>query len=200
MFVFNTTIETLFGSKLRARILGWFFLHSDERFYVRQLSRLLKEDLANLSRELRNLEKLSIISSSNQGSHKYYNVNGKNPIFPELKRLIIKTVGLVDILKNVLSKYKSKIKFAFIYGSFAKEKQSLNSDVDLMIVGEISFSEVTAIIEHVEKKIDREINPTVMDETEMMERLKNKNHFLLRVLKDPKIWLIGDERDIKRMG
>lgn len=193
----NTTLQSLFGSKLRAKILGWFFLHTDERYYVRQLSRLLNEDLANLSRELKKLEHLSIISCSNLGSHKYYYINNKNPIFTELKGLIIKTVGLADLLKEAFN--QSKIKFAFIYGSFAKEKQSLNSDVDLMIIGELAFSEVTVILEQVEKKIDREINPTVMDEIEMKERLKNKDHFLTRILKEPKIWLIGNERDIKHM-
>lgn len=200
MFVNNTTLQSLFGSKLRAKILGWFFLHTDERFYVRQLSRLLNEDLANLSRELKKLERLSIILCSNLGSHKYYYINKKNPIFTELKRLIIKTVGLADLLKEAFNQRNSKIKFAFIYGSFAKERQSLNSDVDLMIIGKIAFSEVTVILEQVEKKIDREINPTVMDEIEMKERLKNKDHFLTRILKEPKIWLIGDERDIKHMG
>ena len=193
MFVNNTTISTIFGSKLRAKILGWFFLHPDERFYVRQLAGLLKEDLANLSRELQRLERLGILYSTKQANQKYYCVNTKNPIHLELKGLIIKTIGLVDVLKEVFNPIKKNIKIAFIYGSFAKDKQALNSDIDLMVIGKISFGEVVRILEKAEKKIGREINPVVMDESEMKERLKKQDHFLTKVFSETKIWLIGNE-------
>jgi len=193
LFVNNTTISTIFGSNLRAKILGWFFLHSDERFYVRQLAGLLKEDLANLSRELQRLERLGILYSTKQANQKYYCVNTKNPIHLELKGLIIKTIGLVDVLKEVFNPIKKNIKIAFIYGSFAKDKQALNSDIDLMVIGKISFGEVVRILEKAEKKIGREINPVVMDESEMKERLKKQDHFLTKVFSETKIWLIGNE-------
>ncbi|MDH5186393.1 MAG: nucleotidyltransferase domain-containing protein [candidate division WOR-3 bacterium] len=189
----NTTISRLFGSKLRAKILGWFFLHTDERFYVRQLAGLLKEDLANLSKELKRLEQLNILGSSKLGNQKYYYVNEKNPVFVELKGLVIKTIGLIDVLQQEFKEIRSKIKLAFIYGSFAKEKENLKSDIDLLVIGEVSFGEVTAILARAEKKLGREINPVVMDEKEMKERLKNKDHFLTRVWKEPKIWLLGNE-------
>ena len=189
----NTTISTIFGSKLRAKILGWFFLHPDERFYVRQLAGLLKEDLANLSRELQRLERLGILYSTKQANQKYYCVNTKNPIHAELKGLIIKTIGLVDVLKEVFNPIKKYIKMAFIYGSFAKDKQALSSDIDLMVIGKISFGEVVRILEKAEKKIGREINPVVMDESEMKERLKKQDHFLTKVFSETKIWLIGNE-------
>jgi len=189
----NTTISRLFGSKLRAKILGWFFLHTDERFYVRQLAGLLKEDLANLSKELKRLEQLNILGSAKQGNQKYYYVNEKNPVYAELRGLVIKTIGLIDILQQEFKAISSKIKLAFIYGSFAREKANLKSDIDLMVIGKVSFGEVTAILARAEKKLDREINPVVMDEKEMKERIKNNDHFLTRVWEEPKIWLLGNE-------
>lgn len=189
----NTTISRLFGSKLRAKILGWFFLHTDERFYVRQLAGLLKEDLANLSKELKRLEQLNILSYVKQGNQKYYYVNEKNPVYGELRGLVVKTIGLIDVLQQEFKAISSKIKLVFIYGSFAKEKANLKSDIDLMVVGKVSFGEVTAILERAEKKLGREINPVVMDEKEMKERIKNKDHFLTRVWEEPKIWLLGNE-------
>jgi predicted nucleotidyltransferase len=189
----NTTISRLFGSKLRAKILGWFFLHTEERFYVRQLAGLLEEDLANLSKELKRLEQLNVLGSVMQGNQKYYFVNEKNPVFKELRGLVIKTIGLIDILQQEFKAISRKIKLTFIYGSFAKEKVNLKSDIDLMVVGKVSFSEVTAIVARAEKKLGREINPVVMDENEMKERMKKKDHFLSRVWAEPKIWLLGNE-------
>ena len=196
----NTTISRLFGSKLRAKILGWFFLHIDERFYVRQMAGLLNEDLANLSRELKRLEQLKILGSTRQGNQKYYYVNEKNPVFEELRGLIIKTIGLIDILRQEFETLSNKIKLAFIYGSFAREKANLKSDIDLVVIGKVSFGEVTAISARAEKKIGREINPVVMDEQEMEERLKNKDHFLTRVWEEPKIWLFGLESPPLKVG
>lgn len=153
-----------------------------------------------MSKELKRLGQLNILISAKQGNLKYYWVNEKSPIFPELKGLVIKSIGLVETLQNEFDGIKRKIKVAFIFGSFAKEKESLQSDIDLMVVGKVSFGEVVEILEKVEKKLNREINPVVMDEEEMKERLKKKDHFLIRVLEEPKIWIFGDEREIKRMA
>ena len=195
----NTTINSLFGSALRVKILGWFFLHTEERFYVRQLAGLLKEDLANLSRELKKLEQLTILISIKQGNVKYYYINNKNLIFSELKGIMIKSVGLSNLIKDALSNSKRKIKYAFIYGSFAKDKQNISSDIDLLIIGSIPFGEVTKKLKSVEQKIAREINPVVMDYEEMNERFKHHEHFFTSVIKEPKIWLIGDENDFTRL-
>jgi len=195
----NTTVNSLFGSSLRVKILGWFFLHTEERYYVRQLARLIKDDLANLCRELNKLEQLGLLISNKQGNIKYYSINKTNPIFSELKGIMIKSVGLGNLIKDALTNSKSKIKYAFIYGSFAKDKQNISSDIDLLIIGSITYAEVTKILKPVEHKIAREINPVVMDNEEMKVRLHNQEHFFTTVIKEPKIWLIGDEIEFKRL-
>jgi nucleoside diphosphate kinase len=128
-------IDKLFGSKLRAKILGWFFLHTDERYFVRQLKGLLKEDAANISRELLRLADMGILTCQTEGRQKYYQANKDCPVFAELRGLIVKTAGLVDVLRGSLKSLSKKIKAAFVYGSFAADSAKAGSDVDLMVIG-----------------------------------------------------------------
>jgi DNA-binding transcriptional ArsR family regulator len=112
-------MERLFGSRLRSKVLGWFFTHVDERFFVRQLESLLNEDPTNLSRELSRLESLKILVSEREGRQKYFRVNKGSPFFEEMKGLILKTAGVAGVIKTALERIGG-IKYAFVYGSFAK--------------------------------------------------------------------------------
>ena len=104
-------MEKLFGSKLRAKILGWFFTHTDERFFVRQLQSLLTEDSTNLSRELARLESLKILISETEGRQKYFKVNKDCPFYEEMKGLVFKTIGVVGTIKKSLEKVPVTIAF-----------------------------------------------------------------------------------------
>ena len=95
-------LETLLGSKLRAKVLGWLFSHPDERYYVRQLTSLVEEDSTNVSRELARLEKIGILVSTTRGNQKYYQANRESPVFDELHGLMIKTAGIADVLRSAL--------------------------------------------------------------------------------------------------
>jgi hypothetical protein len=95
-------LHQLFGSKLRAKVLGWFFAHTDERFFIRQLESLLAEDPTNLSRELARLETLNVLTSEKEGRQKYFRVNKKSAFYHEMKGLILKTVGVAGAIQNAL--------------------------------------------------------------------------------------------------
>ena len=102
-------LEQLLGSRLRARVIGWLFTHTDERYYVRQLTKLLGEDSTNVSRELTRLESLGILLSTREGQQKYFRANPDSSMFEELKSLAAKTTGAVDLLQRALEDYQEEI-------------------------------------------------------------------------------------------
>jgi uncharacterized protein len=188
--------DKLFGSKLRARILGWFFTHVDERFFVRQLESLLKEDSTNLSRELARLENLRILVSEREGRQKYFKVNKSSPIFKEMKGLILKTAGVAGTMKSGLEKVEG-VKYAFIYGSFARNIEKPESDVDLMVIGRGHLDEIEDILSRIEQRLGRSVNVIFYSLKEFRQRINSEDSFIRTVLKNPKIMLIGDENEIK---
>ena len=190
-------IEKIFGSKIRAKLLAWLYMHPDERFFVRQLSNILKGDSTNISRELSNLEKAGILSSAKESNLKYFCANEKCPFFNELKGLVLKTVGVIGVLKSSLQNFQG-IKFAFVYGSYARGEEKTDSDVDLMIIGNIDFDSLDLIIDDIEKKIGRSMNYITYDYKEFANKRKTKDGFIIDVLKDKKIMLIGNENDLKK--
>jgi predicted nucleotidyltransferase len=105
-----------------------------------------------------------------------------------------------DILHEALTSLKDRIKLAFVYGSIARGEEKASSDVDLMVVGEISFSDVVSTLAKIETKLGREVNPTVYGPREFREKLAAKNHFLSAVAKEKKLFVIGDEREFRRLG
>jgi len=189
-------MEKLFGSKLRAKVLGWFFTHVDERFFVRQLESLLKEDSTNLSRELARLENLMILVSEREGRQKYFRVNKSSPIFEEMKGLILKTAGVAGVIKSALEKVEG-IKYAFVYGSFARNVEKPESDVDLMVVGKVHLDEIEDILSKTEQHLGRQVNITFYSLREFRGKMRRKDSFITTVLNSPKIMLIGGENEIR---
>lgn len=190
-------IETIFGSRIRAKILTWFYMHQDESFFVRQLGNILKEDPTNLSRELSNLEKFGILLSTRQGNLKYFQVNKNCAFFNELKGLILKTTGVIGELKSALG-HSPFIKYAFIYGSYAKGEETAESDIDLIVIGDVDLEALDSLTGKLEKKFGRTINYIAYNYKEFINKKKRKDGFIIDVLKDKKIMLTGDEIDLKK--
>lgn len=193
-------LDYLFGSKLRAKALGWLFTHPDERFFVRQLSSLLVENSTNMSRELARLANLGILFCKTEGHQKYYQANPNSPIFTELKNLILKTAGIEVIIRKALEPFKEKALIAFIYGSYANGKVNAFSDIDLMLIGDIDFGIIVNTLQPVQEKLGREINPTVYPKQEFLTKLSNDNNFLNRVIIGKKIFIIGDNDELTKLA
>lgn len=190
-------IEKIFGSRIRAKVLAWFYMNHDESFFVRQLAAIIKEDSTNLSRELSNLEKAGILSSTRQGNLKYFHANKNCAFFNELKGFILKTVGIIGELKFSLENF-SHIKYAFIYGSYARGEESADSDVDLIIIGDVDLDRLDLLVSNLEKKFGRTINHVTYDYKEFLTKKKRKDGFIIDVLKDKKIMLVGDKRELEK--
>lgn len=192
-------IEKLFTSKVRTELLSTLFLRPDRAFYVREVARITGEDYKNVSRELRNLEEIGLLSSRKQGNLKYFSLNKEFPIYKELKSIFVKTRGAVAVLKDALSKVRG-IDFAFIYGSLASGTESAESDIDMMVMGKIALERLLKLIREPERILAREINPSLFDLAEVKRRVKARDPFIVEVLGGPKIMLIGDEDGLPRTG
>jgi uncharacterized protein len=193
-------LPDLLGSRLRAKVLGWLFTHTDESFFVRQLTALLDLDSANLSRELARLEKMGLLVSTTSGKQKYYQANPKSPIFNELHSLMVKTAGVADILRSALNPVSQQIKVAFIFGSMASGTENRASDIDVLIIGNITFGDVIDLFSSAEKTLRREINSVVYQVEEFQQKVKSDLYFVKTVLEGKSIFLMGDENELKRLS
>ena len=193
-------LASLLGSKLRANVLGWLFTHPDERYFVRQLTTLLEEDSTNVSRELARLEKTGILVSTTEGRQKYYQANRQSPLFDELHGLIVKTVGAVDVLRSALAPSAGRIKVAFIFGSIASGTEDKTSDMDVMVIGAIPFGDTVSLLSSAEEKLGREINSVVYPISEFKQKVRDDHHFVKTVIEGEKIFLIGDEGELRRLA
>jgi DNA-binding transcriptional ArsR family regulator len=180
-------LDKLLGSKLRAKVLGWFFLHPDERYFVRQLHGLIGEDATNLSRELARLEGMGILVSKMEGRQKYYQTDPNCPIRDELRSIAAKTVGLADVLRAALGPIQSDISVAFIYGSQATGKVTAGSDVDLFVVGDVDEMKLHKAVTRAERRLGRAVNYRLMSPAEYEQKSKEKTGFLARVMAGQKI-------------
>jgi len=177
-------------SRLRRKLLGYFFAHPQDNVYVREAAAILDEDAGNLSKELSRLEDLGIFISSNRGKEKYFSLNKEYPLYEELKSVVSKTIGVEGSLKEAMEKFEG-IKIAFIYGSFAQGKDNSLSDIDILVIGNPDKDKLMEKIELLEKKFKREVNYNIYSEKELKARLDGKDSFILNIIKRPKIMLKG---------
>jgi predicted nucleotidyltransferase len=192
-------LHKLFSSKVRIELLNTFFLHPEKSFYLRELERITGEDYKNVSTELKNLESLGFLTSRKSGNLKYFQVNRGFLIYPELKSIFFKVRGAPGLLKQVLSK-GPEIEYAFIYGSFAAGTENEKSDIDLMVIGKMPLENLLKRLREPEKLLGRDINPSLFQMSEIKQRLKDQDPFIGRVMAEPKIMLIGNEDDIRRLA
>lgn len=196
----NKNLSTVLFSKTRGAILGLLYGNTDQFFYLREIVRRTGVGIGAAQRELKQLSGSGIIKRTARGNQVYYQADTDCPVFKELKGMLVKTVGVADILKEVLSPLSKKIKAAFIYGSFACGDDSSESDVDVMVIGSATFREVTFALSDAQKKLSREVNPTVYPVKEIKSKITKNHHFVKTIISGKKIFLIGDENVIKRLG
>lgn len=184
-------------SKLREELLTLYFTTPNKKYYLRELERILNFSVGNIRRELIKLESTGLFLSENKGNLVYYYLNKSYPLFKELKSIIFKTSGAPKMLQNTLKKFDG-IDRAFIYGSFAKGEEREGSDIDLLIIGEVNEDKLIEVISNVERKLQREINYSIYGKEDFKKKKKEGNSFILDILQEKKIFLIGDENGLKR--
>ncbi len=191
--------RSLFGHT-RSALLAMLYGHADQSFYVRQLVRAVGAGHGALQRELRYMTEMGLVLRKTQGNQVLYQANSQSPIFSEIKGLITKTVGMHDVIRSALVSLELKIQIAFVYGSVARQKERANSDVDLMVLGDASFSEVVSALGPAQKALGREINPTVFPASEFRSKLAAGNHFLRSVMKEKRLFVLGTENELTKLA
>lgn len=177
-----------------------FYSNPDESYYLRQVVRFSGLGMGVVNRELLSLAETGILNRKAKGQEIYYTANRNCPIFNELQGIVVKTFGVVDVLRAALAPLAERIKAAFIYGSFANGTQNHASDVDVMVIGSVKFTEVVSALHPAHEKLRREVNPTVYSVKEFCSKIAAKHHFLTNVLKAEKIFLVGSERELTGLG
>jgi len=151
---------------------------------------------SSLQRELRDLTDAGILKTHRQGRMAFYQANAQSPLFRELRGLLLKTAGLVDVLADALKPLAKEVDFAFIYGSVASATEKSDSDIDLMVVGTLTPMEISLPLRKAHDLLGREINPTVYSPAEFKKKRLSKDHFLTHVLDKPKLFVLGNGNDL----
>lgn len=195
----NLLCSGLFG-KTRQAVLALLYGRADSSFYTKQILDAVKIGRGTVQRELKTLTDTGIIIREVQGRQVYYRANTRCPIFDELKSIVRKTFGVADVIRQSLAINADKIRVAFIFGSVARSTDDRRSDIDLMVVGKISFGDVVSLLTSAEQKLGREVNPVVYPVAEFKKKVKEDHHFVKTVLEDDKIFVIGDEDELRKLA
>jgi predicted nucleotidyltransferase len=187
--------ESLFGL-YRSRVLSVLLLHPERGFYVRELARMADVPAGSIHRELKKLESSGLLIRSSLGNQVHYQANRQCPVFEELSGFFRKTSGLADVLREALAEKVSGIDFAFVFGSVASGRERASSDVDLLVVGDISFEEVVGVVHLTSSHLAREVNPVVMTTDTFRDKLLHGDPFVKRIVNGPKILVVGSPDDL----
>jgi len=180
--------------KVRQRVLAVLFGTPDCSFYANEVIALAQSGTGAVQRELAGLNEAGLLTVRRQGNQKHYQANANAPIFTELRGLVLKTMGLADLLRTALKPLAAQIDVAFVYGSVARQQDTAHSDVDVMIVSSsLGYGEVFGALDGASVSLGRKINPTLYTPADWARRMAQDSVFITRVLQQPKIWLIGSE-------
>lgn len=182
-------------AKVQQRVLGVLFGDPGRSFYANEVIALARSGTGAVQRELARLESAGLVTATRVGRQKHYQANAASPVFAELRGLVLKTSGLADVLREALAPISDRVHAAFVYGSVAKGEDTAGSDIDLMVIAEsVTYADLFAALEDASKRLSRKVTPTIYSRKEVASRLRQRNAFVTRVLQQPKVWLIGDER------
>lgn len=190
----NTALAQALFSTVQLRVLGLLFGQPERSYQGAELIRLARSGDGAVHRVLTRLAESGLVTATRVGNQKFYQANADSPIFPELRGLIVKTVGMTVPLQAALAPFADRISAAFVYGSMAKGTDTAKSDVDLMIVGDgLDYPNLYTALQGAEAVLHRPVNPTIYAVKEFSKRKRAGNSFLQRVLDQPRLWVIGSD-------
>lgn len=202
MIIPNMGISTdVLFTKTQQRVLSLLFTHPSRSFYANEMIGLAASGSGAVQRELTRLEAAGLITTHRIGNQKHYQANATSPIFSELRSIVIKTFGITDVLLKALDALSVNIELAFIYGSVAKNNEHAASDIDLMVIGDISSN--AALLDALSPasiELGRPINPTLYTHKEFVQRVRDGKVFIARVLAQPKLFLYGSDDVITQIS
>lgn len=190
----NSGLANALFPKVRQRVLAVLFGNCDRSYYANELIALAQSGTGAVQRELRDLSAAGLLTVTKQGNQRHYQANPASPVFAELRGLVLKTMGLADVLRAALAPLAAQIDTAFVYGSVARQQDTAHSDIDLLLVSpSLAYGEVFEALETASQTLGRKVNPTLYTPADWAQRVAQDSAFATRVLQQPKIWLVGQE-------
>lgn len=194
MGMINLNISDVLFSKVLQRILALLYGQPHRHFYTNEIIRLSNSGTGAVLRELNKLSAVGLVSVEIIGNQKHYQANQNALLFSELRNIVLKTFGLTDVLRHTLEP------IAFVFGSIAKQTDTTNSDIDLMLISDnIGYAEVFTVFEEVQKELGRTINPTCYSSSEWARKRDKNNNFIIQIIEQPKLFLIGTENELREI-
>ncbi len=190
------SLITVLWPKTRRAVLAATIMHPEKWWFLANLARHIGVPPSSLQREMDSLVQAGILLRRQEGKQVYFKPDPNCPILCELQGIMTKTLGLVDVLREIFAPFGESIKVAFVYGSLARSEEISESDVDLLIVGGITLSDLAAALQTAEEKLGRQVNPVLFSSEEFAKRLKQGHHFLKSVLEGEKLFLFGSQDDL----
>ncbi len=187
-------LSEILSSRIRAAIFRLLLGLEEKELYMRDIERRTGFSIGAIQTELKKLLRLELLNKRKDGNRIYFQANKEHPLYSDLRNIVYKTNGLVDIVKDALGRSDS-IKYAFIFGSVAKREESASSDIDLMVVGDLGLRPLAKMISGLPDKLNREINPHCMSEQDFNSRKNDGEPFINRICEEAKLFIIGDEND-----
>lgn len=189
------TLEALFTSGVRLRALRRLVLAGNQQIPERDLARQEELPLGAMRRELERLRRVGLVRSALSRRRRLYGMDTRHPYYPELKALVLKTVFLEGRLRK-LGEIRKKVRVAFVYGSTARGEEDEASDLDFAVIGDAPGSELLDLLDPPPGLLGREFNPTVYSPAEFAAKNREPGSFVGRIVKAPKIFIVGTEDDL----
>jgi predicted nucleotidyltransferase len=191
----SSILEALFP-ETRSKILATLLPQPEKRWFLTELAQHLGTQPSSLQREVEALSKAGLLEQTKDGRRVYFKADTNSPVFSDLKGLLEKTAGMIPILREEVDAFGDRIKLAFVYGSTARSEESSESDVDLMIVGDVGLSDLVPLLRRAERRFGRPVNPTVYSSKEFKTKARNHDHFLTTVLRGAKQFVKGNDGEL----
>ncbi len=191
-------LEDLLSSRVKAGVFRLLFGPSATELHVREMERRSGLADATVRQELRRLRRLGLVEERRAGNRAYYRANRRHPLYADIRNIVLKTVGLVDLLREALD--DPGIRVAFVFGSVGAGEEDSGSDIDLMVIGSIGLRRVAELLSGVSAQVGREVNPHVLTPEEYRKRRKTRDHFVGSVLGAPRLMVVGGEDELAAVG
>ena len=191
------TLSSVLFSDYRSRVLGLLLLHPERSYYLREIAMLTSTIPGTLKRELDKLNEVGLLTVKKVGNQNHYQANRECPIYEDLANILRKTSGLVDVLMGGLLPLSKNIQNAFVFGSVASGNVNAKSDIDLMLIGDLTYAEVVSLMHPLQEQLGREINPKIFTVKEWQKLMQDNGAFVHDVLSKTKLFIIGNEQQLQ---
>lgn len=195
----RSAVDALFP-RVRRGVLAALLTRPDEELHLRDIVRRVEAAPATVQREVLSLTGAGILERRKVGRQVYYRANPRSPVFAELQSLMLKTVGLADLLRGALEPLGERVECALVFGSVADGTATADSDLDLLVVGEATLGEVAPQLRAARATIGREMNVVTMSRADFLGGLQQGDGFLTTLLSRPIITVKGDPHDLGGSG